>query len=300
MLVPLDGSKLAEVVFVYAKELAGRLDLDVILLSVYSPNEKGSTMHRAYIDLAAETIQREAINIQENSGGRHGSRTLTATGELAEGYPAEEILRYADENDIDLILMASHGHSGIRRWAMGSVAEKVLQSSKAPVLLIRSCVPEDIVYDRWSRTTLLVPLDGSHMSESVLPHIEALAKQHGRQQVDITLLHVAEDPSMVSQLDRFLIHKDYTDNADEHYPYTDEEYLARVARQLKDKQLSVSSVVLEGRPADEIVDYANQNHFNLIVMATHGRSGLSRWAYGSVANKVLLGVCTPLFLIRPQ
>jgi len=196
--------------------------------------------------------------------------------------------------------MASHGHSGIRRWAMGSVAEKVLHSSKVPVLLIRSCVPEDIVYDRWSRTTLLVPLDGSHMAESVLPHVESLAKQRGHQKVDVTLLHVYEHPSIVSQLDRFLIPKGHTEHPANISPDAEEEYLAGVTKQLEDKRLSVHSVTLEGQPAEEIVDYANQNHFNLIVMATHGRSGLGRWAYGSVAHKVLLGVSSPLFLVRPQ
>jgi len=77
-------------------------------------------------------------------------------------------------------------------------------------------------------------------------------------------------------------------------------YLADVEKRLEDAGIRVQSVVLVGKPADEIVDYANRNPFNLIVMATHGRSGVSRWAYGSVAEKVLLGVSRPLLLVRPR
>ena len=79
------------------------------------------------------------------------------------------------------------------------------------------------------------------------------------------------------------------------------EYLAGVEKRLKDSNIrSVRSEVLVGRAADEIVDYAKKNPFNIIVMATHGRSGLSRWVYGSVAGNVLQGVSSPVFLVKPQ
>jgi nucleotide-binding universal stress UspA family protein len=78
------------------------------------------------------------------------------------------------------------------------------------------------------------------------------------------------------------------------------EYLAGVQKRLEDLGLRAQSVVLQGKPAEEIADYANDNPVNLIMMSTHGRSGISRWAYGSVADKVLLGVCSPVFIVRPS
>jgi nucleotide-binding universal stress UspA family protein len=78
------------------------------------------------------------------------------------------------------------------------------------------------------------------------------------------------------------------------------DYLARVQNHLQDSGFRVRSDVLMGKPADEIIDYAHKNSFNLIVMATHGRSGISRWEYGSVADKVLRGVSSPVFLVRPH
>ena len=199
MLVPLDGSELAEVVFNYAKEFAGRLDLEVVLLYVSTPaEEEFLPMHRAYIEHAADIVRRQSQEVQEKTDIQPGSKAVEARGELVVGHPAEEILRYADENTIDLILMATHGRSGIRRWAMGSVADKVLRASKVPVLLVRAGIPDEIVYDKWPRRTILAPLDGSELAESVLPHVEALAKQRGTELVDVVLLRVCEPPALPS------------------------------------------------------------------------------------------------------
>jgi nucleotide-binding universal stress UspA family protein len=296
MLVPLDGSELAEAVFPYAKELAGRLDLDVILLHVCNPEEHQLLpMHRAYVERAAEIIRRQSEEVQEGTGIQPGHKAIEARGEVAVGHPAEEILHYADENEIDLILIATHGRSGVRRWAMGSVADKVLRASRVPVWLVRAAIPEEIVYDKWPSTTILVPLDGSELAESVLPHVEAVAKQRGAELVDVVLLTVCEPLFFPS---------DYPPAIPLTGERLAEQYLAGVEKRFKDVGLKVHSKVLvgeplAGEPADEIVDYANRNHFNLIVIATHGRSGISRWAYGSVAEKVLLGVSSPIFLVRP-
>jgi nucleotide-binding universal stress UspA family protein len=198
MLVPLDGSELAEKVIPYAKELAGRLDLELVLFHVENPMEQDSApIHRAYIERMVEVMRTQSQEVQQRTGFKQGGKVVEVQGELTTGHPAEEILRYADEKSIDLILMATHGRSGIRRWAMGSVADKVLRASKVPIWLVRASIPEEIVYDEWPRRTMLVPLDGSELSESVLPHVETLAKQRDTELVNIVLLRVCE-PFFVS------------------------------------------------------------------------------------------------------
>ena len=165
MLVPLDGSELAEGVLTCAKELAGRLDLDVILLYVYSPDAlEFAPMYQAYVERAAETIQRQSQEVRQETGIQSESKPTEVRGELAVGYPAEEILRYADENDIDLILMATHGRSGIKRWALGSVADKVVRATKRPVMLIRAKTAHSGEDKKGSLKKMLVPLDGSVLS----------------------------------------------------------------------------------------------------------------------------------------
>ena len=291
MLVPLDGSELSEVVFPYAKELAGRLDLEIILLHVHNPEESETLpLHQAYIERKVEVMARQTEEMRQRTGIGQGDKAVQVRGELVAGYPAEEILRYADENDVGFILMATHGRSGIRRWVLGSVAEKILQASKIPVWLVRAGVPAEVVYDKWPRITMLVPLDGSELAEAVLPHVKTLAKQQGIEQMDVVLFGVAE-PSVGSVY--------YIPNV----PTTLEEmkeYLAKIEKRLKDAGLTVRSEVRRGNPTEQIIEYAGENPFNLIVMSTHGRSGLGRWVFGSVADKVLHGASSPVFLIRPQ
>jgi len=194
MLVPLDRSELAEVVIPYAQELAGRLDLDVTLLHVAAPEEESSLpMHQQYLDRIAETLHEKSDDIQRRTGAEAG-KEIQVRAELAVGHAAEEILKHAAANKADLILMATHGRSGIRRWMLGSVADKTLRASKVPVWLVRAGIPEEIIHEEWLKRTMVVPLDGSQPSESVLPHVETLARQRGSGPVDVILLAVCERP----------------------------------------------------------------------------------------------------------
>ena len=306
MLVPLDGSELAEMVFTYAKELAGRLDIDVILLHVNSPAAHGFVpMHRAYIMQAADIVRRQAQEVRERAGIQPEGKQVEVRGELVVGHPVDEILRYSEENDIDLTLMATHGRSGVRRWAIGSVADKVMRASKAPVWLVRAGIPDETTYDKWPKITILAPLDGSELAESALPYVEALAKQLGTKLVDVVLLRVCEPPAIPSYYGPELSEVPLNWG---NYPQQDmvkikqvaSEYLAGIEKRLKDSNISVRSEVLEGKATDAITDYANNNPSSVIAMATHGRAGLSRWVYGSVTEYVVLGVSNPVLLIRQQ
>jgi nucleotide-binding universal stress UspA family protein len=304
MLVPLDGSELAEAVFVYAKELAGRLDLDITLLHVCTPAEREMlSVHKAYIERAVEEVKKQTKEVQQQTGVKSKGKALEIRGELAVGRPAEEILRYADENNIDLVLLATHGRSGIRRWAMGSVADKVLRVSRVPIWLVRAAVPEEVVYDKWPSRTLLVPLDGSKLAESVLPHVEVLARQRGKELVEVVLIRVYETPFITADYPESamrLTWEEHVKHIKSAFEKRSEEYLQKIATRLKDSGLNVRFEVLTGEPASEIINYATKHPFNLIAMSTHGRSGIGRWAYGSVADKVLHGVTSPIFLVRPQ
>jgi nucleotide-binding universal stress UspA family protein len=303
MLVPLDGSELAEKVFPYAKELAGRLDLDLLLLHVESPMEQDSTpVHRAYIQRMVELMRTQSQEVQQRTGFKQGVKRVEVRGELTTGHPAEEILRYADEKSIDLILIATHGRSGIRRWAIGSVADKVLRASKVPIWLVRAGIPEEIIYDKWPHKTMLVPLDGSELSESILPHVEALAKQRGAELVNIVLLRVCEPLFISADYPEASMPLSWQQHVQQQITWAKSgavRYLAEVQKHLEDNGFKVQADVLMGNPADEIIDYAHKHPFNLIAMTTHGRSGITRWEYGSVADKVLHGVSSPIFLVRP-
>ena len=291
MLVPLDGSKLAGIAISYAKHLAVRLKgIEVVLLHVCYPYKKSLVpMHKAYIEHAADTVRRQ---IEEGMA-------VKVRGELLAGYPADEILRYIEKKNIDLVLMATHGRSGINLWATGSVAYKVLRSSKIPICLVRAGVTEEMITDRAQGSKILVPLDGTKLAELVLPHVQELVKQLGADKMEVVLVRVCEPPVVSSGYPSVV-----SMGWEEHVAKEKIKcrlvagvYLAEVGKRLKDAGLRVNTEVLTGQPSEEIIDYASKKHINLVVMATHGRSGISRWAYGSVAEQVMLGTFTPVMLV---
>lgn len=291
MLVPLDGSSLSEVVFPYAKDLAGRLGLDIILFHVHSSKESETMpLHQAYIEQKAQVMKRQLRDWQKKIGVGLEGRKSEVRGELTTGYPPEEIIGCAEENNVDLILMATHGRSGIRRWVLGSVADKVLCVSNIPVWLIRASTEESVAYDKWPQRTLLVPLDGSVLAEKVLPHVEVLAKQPGAPPVDVVLFRAAELPTTSGHYFRNIPEK----------REEIEQYLANIETRLRNSGLRVKSQVSSGEPAEQIVSYGRENPFSIIVMSTHGHSGMSRWFYGSVATRVLEHASNPIFLVRPR
>lgn len=298
----MDGSDLAESVFVHATELTARLDLQVTLLHVCSPEERALIpMCRGYVEQVAETLEYQSRAVGETIGTDTRHNGARVHGEVVMGHAAEEIARYADGNDMDIIMMATHGRSGIGRWAIGSVADKVLHASRVPVWLIRAGVASEVAYDTRPRRTILVPLDGSEVAESVLPHVEALAIQSHFELTNVVVFRVCEyavvpdDASGESSGWETGLRREISQAK-----RSAEKYLAKVEERLAAAGIGVRSEVLVGQPADVIVDHANGRQLGLVAMATHGRSGLSRLAFGSVAEKTLRGLSCPLFLVRPS
>jgi nucleotide-binding universal stress UspA family protein len=305
MLVPVDGSRLAESAFAYARELASRLGANVTVLHVVDPTESESLpMHQAYASHSAEMVRRRVYDVQRKLGKKPGSEVPQIAGEVVMGHAPDEILRYAREKGIDLMVMSTHGRTGVRRWVLGSVADEVLRHSTVPVLLVRPETADTAKLEKWTDITVIVPLDGSPLAESVLPHVQALARQVGNEMLNVVLVMVCEPPP-TPPVAGPEIPFDWQKLMDENWAAcrrTTLQYLAGIEKHLKETGLQVRSEPLEqlkASAAEEIVDYANKVPFSLIVMATHGRTGVSRWAYGSVAQKVLTGSSSPILMVRP-
>ncbi len=140
---------------------------------------------------------------------------------------------------------------------------------------------------------ILVPLDGSELAECALPHVESIAM--GCQSVEVVLLRVIEPMRLpgdyvISDKDRERIESNYKSDA--------RDYLGRMVDELGGRGLSVGSDIVSGKVADSIVDYANRHGVDIIIMATHGRSGVSRWTLGSVADKVIHYAGVPVLMVR--
>lgn len=280
ILVPLDGSELARGALFYAAEFAVRLGLRIYLLHVHGVNERESlALHQSYIDQEAEKLDHECRVLQQKLVDvREPLSGIQVTGTIRTGNPAEEILGFCEENRISLILMGTHGRSGIGRWAIGSVADKVLRAAKPPVLLIRAGVPAQSIFEAPPGRSVLVPLDGSELAESVLPHVQTLAATSGAERAPIVLLGVCEPPLLPGYYPPEIPYnwEDHIDGCKR----GSLDYLQKVAVKLAGAGFDARVEVVVGSASEEIVNCANRRPFSLIVMATHGRSGISRWEIG--------------------
>jgi nucleotide-binding universal stress UspA family protein len=281
ILIPLDGSKEAESVLPYVRNLAPQFNSRVYILGV-GIGRKTRRVNRLLEDYVNRIINELHVY------------NIKAEPVILYGTAAEKILDFTTEKEIDLIIMATHGRSGITRWWMGSVAEKVISEATAPVLLIRSKrrKTKGTVDKLESIHKILAPLDGSDIGEVALPYAEAVA---ANSRATINLIQIISPPGTVEA--NLLGGPDWRKFVNAMRD-AGESYLKSIAERLSGKDIKVSYEVLTGDPADKIVEYSTAKGANLIAMSTHGRTGLSRWVLGSVADKVLHGARIPILLVR--
>jgi nucleotide-binding universal stress UspA family protein len=301
ILIVLDGSKLAEIVFPFAKELAGRLCMDSVLLHVY-PSQAAQLVstYRTYIDRVANQFLQEAQEVQKSVGV---CSDISAVGELVEGYHADEILKFADTHKVDLIMLSSHGKSGTKRWTIGSVADKILRAAKVPVWLVHTDMDQTTLYDKWKNRTLLVPLNESEISSVTIPLALEIAGQKGAS-FNVVLMEVVEPPSTPAYYTPEVSGVpmnwgQFVEDEISRGKIAAQDHLQKFEQQFKDKGIFVSSIVVVGKAAEEIAGYGCKHPNTVIIMATHGRKGISRLVYGSVTESVLFGVTNPVIVVRP-
>lgn len=142
---------------------------------------------------------------------------------------------------------------------------------------------------------ILVPLDGSQLAECVLPHVESIARGCGVQEV--ILLRVAEPFHQFCDYDG-CVSQETINSIDADNKAAAEKYLSQLIRRARYDGVSVKAEVITGTPGESIADYATRNSIDLIAIATHGRSGISRWTWGGVADRILRSACVPVLMVR--
>jgi nucleotide-binding universal stress UspA family protein len=297
MLIPLDGSNLAENVLPYARVLAGALGLRIDLLSVVESLDFTSTTHAGHMR-SVDSIVEAAVRAGEQYLQNGVAPSFTGIGVdhcyVEQGNPAEIIIEKASRDKGTLIAMGTRGRSGIRRWMLGSVAEKVLRGAANPLFLVRG--------DEQGKTdgaatlkSIIVPLDGSKRAEAVLAHAIALAKKLS---LEIVLIRAYQIPVYAYPSGDVI----YVPNIDVLMTQLKEEtdaYLEAKVNEVRGHGIEkVSSIPLVGSGADEIIDLGRQTPDNLIAMCTHGRSGVDRLLLGSVTEKVVRHSGDPVLIVR--
>lgn len=299
LLVPLDGSALAEQALPCAVTLARRLPAELILFrAVWVPPDVLELMDESAVELKVilAELEREAHNYLWVLVQQLRDAGLSARPAVRRGAAAEAILDYAEQSHIDQIVMATHGYSGIRHWTHGSVAERVLQAVRMPLLLVRATEQkgasdwqEPLVCQR-----ILVPLDGSPVAEQILPIVARLAQLLSTEVILFQVPIAYVSGWMTGEW--HLPIRGVLDTAEEDA----QAYLSTTAARLEGQGLRVATATAMGSVADCIVEYAEANQVDLVAMCTHGRTGLARWTLGSVADRVLRAGRTPILLVRAQ
>ena len=283
ILVPLDGSNFSEQILPYARFFADAFKIPVELLCLTDPDARPPFWPEPAGDQYLKEIAAKYFVAPAG---------VTTTAQI--GKPAEAIVNRAKGDPCCLIAMATRGMSGLRRWLIGSVTSKVVQTAANPLLLIRPHENTD-AFRPIKLDVVFVPLDGSGLAEKTLPHVRALAKAT---KVEIHLLRAYALPA-----DAYVV----ADGVIAQGPAQYREAMEKEAQTYLDGQTAglqaegferVVSTALEGDAAGEIIDLARRTPNNLIAMSTHGRSGIGRWMLGSVAARVIQHSEDPVLLIR--
>jgi nucleotide-binding universal stress UspA family protein len=298
ILVPLDGSALAERALACAVMLAQGLSADLVLFRAVSVPPDLTDVLRDVpqgVEAQMEQLEAGACEYLSQVASRLKTLGLNVRTVVEWGPAAEEIVDYAEQEDIQQIVMATHGYSGISRWRHGSVAERVLQSASVPVLLVRAGEKmQDDIQQAMQCQRIMVPLDGSSVAEQVLPPVISVARAIDAEIV-LFRVPIAQITGSLSG-DWCLPLEGTLDTANGIASV----YLKRMAEHLQQQGIKVSTAMRMGGVANVIIEFAEANAIDLIAMCTHGRTGLARWALGSVTDRVLRAGHIPLFLVRAR
>ncbi|MGO8951222.1 MAG: universal stress protein [Ktedonobacterales bacterium] len=284
ILVPLDGSELAARALPAAEQLATQLGADLELVQVLPFEVLPYVATASYIpgeiyEQVADEQQRSAREVLERAAAsalQYGVEHVDI--HVERGETAATLIEMSSSLHVGLIVMTTHGRTGFSRFALGSVADRVVRGGVVPVLLIRSFPADEGNVDL---RRVVVPLDGSTLAEKALDVTVELAGSAVR---EITLLRAVDSrdgSGALQQAGAYL-----------------ESVRDRLVGLLNGRDCRVISHVQVGRAAESIVD-STRSGGKVVIMATHGEGGIGRWTLGSTADRVLRDGLTPLLLVHP-
>lgn len=292
ILIPLDGSELAETAVLRTLPLAKRLAADVIVAQVLNPRMPAG-LSTPY---ASPSILQAAIDRQQQAAEQYLHAVVDKIADsgvlggwiVLEGDPALRLFEYARQESIGLIAMTTHGRSGLARLAMGSVAERIVHDAPFPVLLYRAGAESES-----NALGVLAALDGTRESERILPAATLLARELAEPLILLRAVSVPEAPRVVDGTTVA-----YVDEMMAIERTEAERYLASLAAGIEHQGVAVQVIVRTGPISDAICQEAADRNCRVIAMATHSLTGVARLTHGSVADDVLRHTGRPVLLLR--
>jgi nucleotide-binding universal stress UspA family protein len=275
----LDGSLTAEAVLPHVRRILHRQDSEIILARAVVPTPVENSVLIADAAMGAAKSYIAGVQERLERGG------VRVTSDVRVGTAVGVILDIVEEKKATMIAMATHGATGLKRILLGSVAEVILRKSPVPVFVVRPFWTSEEGPPQESENlpmkNLLVPVDGSDLAELAVPPALELARLFEARAILLRVLDESrEDPA--AQIREA------------------EEHLDAIARTFERRAIDASTVVQKGDAVEEILNAVRAHHADLILMTTHGRSGISRLVTGSVTEHVLRRATVPLLVVRAE
>lgn len=292
ILVPLDGSALAECVIPHVRAVANAFDSQVTLMTVLDPS-KGINQETSIDPLEWQIQKAEADNYLQEVANQLQETGIRVESILLEGKAEKNIINFVHSNDINLIILSSHGQSGLSGWNVSSVVQKIIIRAYTSVMIVRAYQTVSSEVENLQYRLIMVPLDGSQRAESVLPVVATLSRHHKSNLLMVHVVHRPEVPrrTPLSQEDIELVER------------LTERNRIEASRYLDDVQGRFSSPVqtrllVNDRITASLQNIVEQEKVDLILLSAHGYSGEMKWPYGSVVIGFIAYGTTPLMIIQ--
>lgn len=292
ILLPLDGSQLAETVLPHALACAKAADSAIMLVHVLQTTEDHSDTP-AIDPLDWHLRKMEAELYLEKVAELFAEAGADVQSALLQGGAAERIIEFAHETNADLIMMSSHGQSGLSGWNVSSVVQKVILTAHTSVMIVPAYEETDVALTELRYRTIVAPLDGSRRAECVLPFLQALGRLYNAQ---IQLVTVVPRPEMarrapLSPEDAALADQVVARNRAEA-----EKYLAQLQPRVKGNV--TKHLLLGDNVVGTLHDFLRQQDADLVIFSAHGYSGNGARRYGSLVTSFIAYGSTPLLIVQ--
>ncbi len=302
ILLPLDGSDVAQSAVATAAGISRLFDSELTLVTVLPESARAAQPVEASTNLSATGVAGQAVSVRAD-GVAYLTRVAdelkqagvaTNSVSIVNSDVATEIVLTARDREVDLIVMATRGRSGIVRGVLGSVTDRVIHSSPVPVMVAPVKNNHDVT--SWTPNYVVVPLDGSELAESALPHAESIARAG---KAPIILVRAISFPATFAANPYGSMTTVLVAGMEEE-ERTARRYLSEIATRLRARGHSVETHIGSGHPRVEITEAAMDSDNAIVVMTTRGASGLTRWVMGSVADSVIRSSRIPVVVIPPN
>ena len=292
ILLPMDRSPLAECVLPHAVAVARAFASQVTLVHVMDTPHRAN-WRRAVDPLNWRIRKAEAESYLGDLVLRLQKAGVSTEKQILEGDAAERIVEYSRKNDVPLIMLSSHGQSGLSGWNVSSVVQKIILRAHTSIMIVRAYQPISTDVTGLRYRWLLLPLDGSQRAESVLPMASTLARSHEAQ---ILLAHVVRRPEMPRRTPPTDEDVELADRIVERNRAEAIQYLDQLRSRLSGE--AQARVLVSDHVAVTLHELVDQEKIDLVLLTAHGYSGQTRWPYGSVVISFITYGTTPLLIVQ--